>query len=266
MSGPPLEELLALAVGLAGEAGDLLVAGMSRARRDVATKTSGTDMVTDMDRAAEALIVAGIARARPYDAVLGEEGGERAGTTGVRWVIDPLDGTTNDLYGQPCYGVSIAAELDGATVVGVVADPARSETYAAALGGGATRNGASIGVSGETDVSRALVGTGFSYLPETRARQAAMLARVVPAVRDIRRNGAASLDLCWVACGRLDAYYEMDLKPWDVAAGLLIAAEAGAATSGMDGSAPSAASVLAATPAVSGPLLRLLAGAGPVQP
>ncbi|MGH9190283.1 MAG: inositol monophosphatase family protein [Acidimicrobiales bacterium] len=254
-------DLLALAVRLAGQAGDLLLAGVGERRRDVATKTSGTDMVTDMDRAAEALIVQGIRAARPHDAILGEEGADRAGTSGVRWVIDPLDGTTNYLYGHPSYAVSVAAEVDGDGLVGVVVDPSHGEVFAATAGGGATCNGRPITTSGACDLSLSLVGTGFSYLADVRARQALVLTHILPAVRDIRRNGAASLDLCWVACGRLDAYYEVSLQPWDVAAGLLIAREAGAFTAGVNGGPPSAASVLAASPALEGPLTALMAEA-----
>ena len=255
-----IPELLSLAVRLAERAGALLLEGQAAsAQGDVATKTSTTDMVTEMDRAAEELIVSGILDERPNDAIVGEEGGGHTGTSGVRWVIDPLDGTTNYLYGHPSFAVSIAAELDGRTVVGVVGDPSRDEVFTATAGGGAACNGRPVSVSGASDLSRALVATGFSYLPERRAAQAEVVAALLPRVRDIRRNGAAALDLCWVACGRLDGYYEAGLQPWDVAAGLLLAAEAGAVTSGIDGGAPSAESVVAVTPALAHDLLELLA-------
>ena len=257
-----LARLLDLAVGLASDAASLLRDGAEGRRSDVTTKTSATDMVTDMDRASEALIVEGLAKARPDDAVLGEEGASRPGASGVRWVIDPLDGTTNYMYGHVGYAVSIAAEVGGRAVVGVVADASRGELFTAAAGGGAHRDGERVTVSGLSDLSSALVATGFSYLPERRARQALLLRTVLPAVRDVRRVGAASLDLCSLACGRVDAYYEAGLQPWDLAAGALIAAEAGAAVEGLDGPVPESGSVVAATPALIGPLRDLLRTAG----
>jgi myo-inositol-1(or 4)-monophosphatase len=220
--------LLGLAVDLARQAGTLLIEGLQRSRTEVHTKSSRTDMVTEMDLASQASIVDGLQRARPHDAVLGEEGAARDGTSGVRWVIDPLDGTTNYLYGFPSFAVSIAAELEGRAVVGVVHDPLHTETFTAIAGRGARRNGQRLAVGGATELATALVGTGFAYQAETRARQAAVLTRVLPSVRDIRRAGAAALDLCWVACRRLDAFYERGLAPWDRAAGGLVAAEAGA--------------------------------------
>jgi len=251
-------ELLALALDAAGRAADLLADGSASRRRDVATKSSGTDMVTDMDRAAEALIVRTLLGVRPADAVLGEEGGERAGTSGVRWIVDPLDGTTNYLYGHPGYAVSIAAEVDGVVEVGVVADVSRNETFSASRGGRSHLEDVALAGSTCTDLAQALVATGFSYRPEQRTVQAARLRHVLPVVRDIRRNGAAAIDLCWVACGRVDAYYETDVQPWDVAAGLLIAEEAGMATTGIDGGPATGASVLAAAPALVEPLQALL--------
>lgn len=253
-----LSELLELAAGLARRAGGLLVDGLARRRHDVGTKTSDTDMVTEMDHASERLIVQRLLAARPDDAVLGEEGSRRDGSSGVRWVIDPLDGTTNYLYGLPAFTVSIAAEIDGMAVVGVVADPSYGDVFTATRGGGAHCNGDPITVSAATDLSTSLVATGFSYLPDERARQAEVLERVLPAVRDIRRFGSASLDLCGVACGRLDAYYEAVLQPWDVAAGIVIAAEAGATVEGLEGGPPSQGSVLATTPALAEPMRRLL--------
>lgn len=257
---PDLSELLELATALATDAGALLLDGLARRPNDVATKTSSTDMVTEMDRAAERLIVEGLAGARPDDAILGEEGSRRDGSSGVRWLIDPLDGTTNYLYGVPAFTVSIAAEVDGQGVLGVVVDPSHGDTFTAVRGGGAYCNGAAIAVSGASDLATSLVATGFSYLPEERARQAQALQRVLPAVRDIRRLGAASLDLCLVACGRVDAYYESVLQPWDVAAGIVIATEARATVEGLDGGPPTTGSVLAATPALAGPLRRLVSG------
>lgn len=257
--------LVELAEAVAREAGALLLDGQRRERDIVETKTSATDMVSEMDHAAEALIVERLLAARPDDAILAEEGGGRPGSSGVRWVIDPLDGTTNYLYGHPRWSVSIAAEVGGRTVAGAVADPSIDEVYTATLGGGAFCNGRPIRHSGHDDLATALLATGFGYKRSERAVQAAVLTGVLPVVRDVRRHGVASLDLCWVACGRLDAYYEAVLQPWDVAAGALIAAEAGAVCSGMDGGPPAGPSILAAAPAIAAPLLRLLrdAAAGP---
>ena len=259
---PDNAQLLDLAERVAARAGALLLGGAGELRIDVGTKSSATDMVSEMDRASETLIVDGILSERPDDGILGEEGSSRPGTSGVRWVIDPLDGTTNYLYRHPIWAVSVAAEVDGRVEVGVVAAPGVGEVFTASRGKGAWRNGSPIAVSGAATLATALVGTGFGYAAERRARQAAALPRLLPAVRDIRRYGVASLDLCWVACGRLDAYYEYGGQPWDVAAGLLIATEAGAAASSIDGGPPLPHSVVVATPAVAGPLLDLLASAG----
>ena len=259
---PDSAALLDLARRVAHQAGELLLDGLGGARIDVSTKSSGTDMVSEMDRGSEALIVAGILAERPDDAILGEESGTRDGTSGVRWVIDPLDGTTNYLYRHPVWAVSVGVEVDGRVEAGVVAAPGLGEVFTARRGVGAWLNGAPVGVSACQDLPDALVGTGFGYLASRRALQAAVLPRLLPQVRDIRRYGVASLDLCWVACGRLDAYFEYGGQPWDVAAGLLIATEAGAAAFGLDGGPPVHDSVMVATPAVSGPLLALLVDAG----
>src|SRR3954447_2167053 len=178
-------------------------------------------MVTEVDRASEQLIVAGLRAARPDDAMLGEEGASSAGTTGVRWVVDPLDGTTNYLYALPGFAVSIAAEIDGVRSVGVVHDPLHGDVFTAVLGRGAHRNGRTLHVRDDAELQTALVATGFAYDPERRRRQAGVLAEVLPSVRDIRRGGAAAVDLCSVACGRVDAFYEKGLGPWDLAAGPL---------------------------------------------
>jgi myo-inositol-1(or 4)-monophosphatase len=263
LSQPPeTTELLHLARRVAEEAGQMLLAGADDLRVDVTTKTSGTDMVSEMDRASETLIVKGILAARPDDAILGEETGARDGTSGVRWVIDPLDGTTNYLYRHPNWAVSVAAEVDGEVMAGVVASPGLRETFSAARGQGAWLNGDLIAASEEVDLASALVGTGFGYLASRRALQAAVLPHVLPAVRDIRRYGVASLDLCWVACGRLDGYFEAGGQPWDVAAGLLIAAEAGAVASGLDGGPVAPESVMVAAPGVAAALFDLLVRSG----
>jgi fructose-1,6-bisphosphatase/inositol monophosphatase family enzyme len=222
------DELCTLAATLAEEAGALLLEGQDRVRTSVETKSSGTDMVTEMDRASERLIVEGLLAARPDDGILGEEGSSRDGTSGVRWVIDPLDGTTNYLYGFPSFGVSIGAEVEGRSVAGAVRDPVHGETFTAVLGGGSWCNGRRLTLTGPPTLATALVGTGFAYDAARRAEQADVLRRVVPEVRDIRRAGAAALDVCWVAAGRLDAFFERGLAPWDWSAASLIATEAGA--------------------------------------
>lgn len=260
--GAEASALLDLAEQVARSAGDLLLAGAAGVRVDVTTKTSGTDMVSEMDRASEALIVEGILAARPDDAILGEEGAAREGTSGVRWIIDPLDGTTNYLYRHPTWSVSVGVEVDGRVEVGVVAAPGLGETFTALRGRGAWLNGVPIAVTGERDLARALVGTGFGYLSARRARQAAVLPHLLPLVRDIRRNGVASLDLCWVACGRLDAYFEAGGQPWDVAAGLLVATEAGAVARGLAGGPPVHDSVVAAAPGIADALMDLLTRSG----
>ncbi|MDQ3979681.1 MAG: inositol monophosphatase [Actinomycetota bacterium] len=259
---PDLNGLADLAEDVARAASELLRSGMSRRGGTVTTKTSATDMVTEMDTEAEELIVSRLAEARPDDSILAEEGGGRTGTSPVRWVIDPLDGTTNYLYGDPRYGVSIAAEIDEETVAAVVADPSLHEVFRAVKGGGAFLNGEPITHSDHDDLATALIATGFSYLPDERARQAKVLTHVLPKVRDIRRHGSAALDLCWAACGRVDGYYEVTLQPWDIAAGILVASEAGCLVCGVDGGPPSSASVLAAAPQLGPALLRLLADAG----
>jgi fructose-1,6-bisphosphatase/inositol monophosphatase family enzyme len=259
-----LDELLAVATDLAAAAADLLLDGLTRHRMEVSTKSSPTDMVTEMDRASEALIVAGIRVARPDDGIVGEEGADLEGTSGIRWLVDPIDGTTNYLYGFPGFAVSIGAEHNGHVVAGVVHDPMHGDVFRATKGRGATRNAEAISVSGKDDLTTALVGTGFSYERERRLRQARVLAQVLPRVRDIRRMGAAAVDLCSVACGRLDAFYERGLGPWDLAAGALIAREAGAAVGDLAGGPPSGDFVLAASPGLFEPLRALLdtAGAG----
>ncbi|MEY2449373.1 MAG: monophosphatase [Acidimicrobiaceae bacterium] len=259
-----LDELLAVATDLAERAAALMVDGLTHRRVEVSTKSSPTDMVTEVDRASEALIVTGLRAARPDDGIVGEEGADHAGTSGVRWLVDPIDGTTNYLYGFPGFAVSIAAEQHGEMVVGVVHDPMHHDVFQAARGRGATRNGEPVHASTKHDLATALVGTGFSYERDRRRRQANVLAEVLPQVRDIRRMGAAAVDLCSVACGRLDAFYERGLGPWDLAAGALIAQEAGATVGDLAGGPPSGDFVLATSSGLFEPLRALLdtAGAG----
>ena len=254
-------ELLELAVDLARRASQLLLDDAPERAADVGTKSSRTDMVTAVDRASEALIVGSLEKERPDDGVLGEEGSQREGTSGVRWIIDPLDGTTNYLYGFPVYSVSIAVEVDGEVEAGVVAHPSLGELFTARRGAGARCNGQPIAVSVKDELATSLIGTGFAYDPDRRREQARWLERVLPSVRDVRRAGAASIDLCWVACGRLDGFYEAGLSPWDVAAGDLIAREAGAETSDFAGGPLRAGSVVAASPAIAPALRQLLADA-----
>lgn len=227
---PMPSELLDLARAVALEAGALLRERQPGVRAFIGSKSTPTDMVTEVDTASERLIVERILGARPGDGVLAEEGSSRDGTSGVRWVIDPVDGTTNFIYGFPAYAVSIAAEFEGETLAGVVYNAATGELFEAARGGGARLNGTAIRVSAEDDLSKALIATGFGYNAGGRVRQANVLARLIGEVRDVRRAGSAALDLCSVACGRIDAYYEQGLNPWDYAAGALIVAEAGGRT------------------------------------
>ena len=250
---------LALAVGTA--AADHAV---SERRLGLAcsTKSSRTDLVTNVDRSTEALIVSLLLDARPGDGILGEEGGERSATSGVRWIIDPIDGTTNFVYDLAGWAVSIGAELGGEVVAGAVICPSLASTFAAARDLGATCNGVPLHVGVESPpLAQALIGTGFSYLADTRRRQAERLVTVLPEVRDIRRAGAAAMDLCSVASGRLDAYFEEGLGPWDLAAGGLIAVEAGAHASSLDGGAIRPESVLVCHPGLAAAMIELIARA-----
>ena len=251
--------LLALAADLAQRAGALALS-MHSGLGAADTKSSPTDVVTAADRAAETLLVEGIRAARPGDGILGEEGASDDGTTGVRWVVDPVDGTVNYLYGLPQWAVSIGVEVDGQAVAGAVFDPAKDELFTAVRGGGAQLNGTPLRCTTATDLGQALVATGFGYDSRRRAAQAALLPTLLPAVRDIRRVGAGALDLCAVAAGRVDGYYEQGLSPWDMSAGLLIATEAGARVGGLRGREPSYDMVLAAAPGVFDALHDLLAG------
>jgi myo-inositol-1(or 4)-monophosphatase len=248
-----LEALASLAREVAAEAGRLLM-NQRPQELTVGTKSTPTDVVTEMDTRAERLLVDRIGAARPDDGFLGEEGSSRPGTSGVRWVLDPLDGTVNYLYELPIWAVSVAAEVDGQVLVGVVEVPVLAETFVAVRGGGATRNGVPVHASGCTRLEQALVATGFGYDAARRAHQAEVVAHLLPRVRDIRRLGAASVDLCAVACGRVDGYFERGLAPWDLAAGSLVATEAGAVVGGLHGAAASGELVLAAPPGLFGAL------------
>ncbi|WP_238431311.1 inositol monophosphatase family protein [Streptomyces cavernae] len=247
-------ELLQIALDAAVRAGAFLRDGRPDDLGVAATKTSAVDVVTEMDIASEKLITGLLADLRPDDGVIGEEGASVRGNSGVEWVIDPLDGTVNYLYGLPSWAVSIAARLDGETVVGVVHAPLRGETYRAVLEEGAFVNDRPARVRPAPDLSLALISTGFGYLPERRARQAEVLRRLLPEVRDIRRGGSAAIDLCDVAVGRLDAHFERGLNPWDFAAGDLIAREAGALSGGRPGEHLSPELTVVASPGLFEPL------------
>lgn len=214
-------------MSIAREAGALLVDRASRAPSGIASKSTRTDLVSDADRAADALVVQRIRAGHPDDAIVSEEGGRIEGLSGRTWYVDPLDGTINYLYGMPHWCVSIAcADLSGG-LAGVVYDPVRDELFSAARGSGAMLHSRRLAVTTVTDPGLALVATGFSYDARERAAQAAVMSRVAGAVRDIRRGGSAALDLAWVAAGRLDAYFEVSRSPWDSAAGELLVREAG---------------------------------------
>lgn len=222
-----IDALARLAVELATEAGDIIRKGREKGFGSIHAKSTPTDIVTEIDKQSESHIVSALRERRPDDAILGEEGAAFDGTTGVRWVIDPLDGTVNFTYGIPNYAVSIGVEVDGIPTIGVVYNPATDELYRAARGTGAFCNDDAIEVRDEVALSHALVATGFGYASERRAMQARTLQDVLPLVRDIRRGGSAALDICSVAAGRIDAYYEFGVWPWDVAAGEVILIEAG---------------------------------------
>jgi len=256
-----LRELLALATDLARDAGQVHVEGLRSTLR-IETKSSLTDPVSQVDREAERLIVERLREARPDDAVLGEEGALGEGTSGVRWVIDPLDGTTNYIYGYPAYAVSIAVEIDGQPQIGVVFDSSAGRMYRAIGGFGAVCDDQPIRVHEQPDLATALVATGFSYEAAQRERQGAVIAQVLGRVRDIRRGGTAALDLCHVAAGHVDAYWELDLSPWDYAAGSVIARAAGAAVAFPRAAHGHGPAVVAAPRALLPAFLRLLRETG----
>ncbi len=260
-TGDLYRALLAVAVRAADEA-----VGLIHDRRPTSfaidAKSTATDLVTEMDTASEALIRSIIAEERPDDVVIGAEGGaaqvpaEAAGA--VTWYVDPIDGTTNYVYDHPGYNVSIAATIDDVTVAAVVADPTHARTYTATRGGGAWCDGRRLEMGPAPVLPQALVATGFAYDATRRGRQGELVGRLLPRIRDIRRMGAAALDLCSVAAGRVDAYYEVGLARWDLAAGALVAEEAGARLGSLDGGPVRPASVLVAHPALFDELRALL--------
>ena len=294
MSTPDAAKLCDIAVSVARETGEMLASRAGRVEV-AATKSSPTDVVTEMDRRAEALIRSRILAARPDDAILGEEEGQTGDTAGApaRWVVDPLDGTVNYLYGLPDWAVSIAVEVAGGAqgeeaggadggevggaeggevgrkiVAGAVFVPVRGEMYSAFAGGGAwleTADGerARLRCGPGVPLRQALVGTGFGYLPARRQVQGEVVAALLPRLRDIRRIGVASADLCAVATGRLDGFYERGLNYWDWAAGALVATEAGATVGGLRGAPLSSSMAVAAGPALFGPLTEALTALDP---
>ncbi len=220
------QELLAVARDAANAAANELRRRFGRSVEGVHSKSTPTDLASEADLEAEGVIRALLAERRPGDAILGEEEGE-TGEGELRWVIDPLDGTINFLFGIPAFAVSVACEDASGGLAGVVLDPIREECFEATRHGAVTLNGATISGSQRAELATAMVATGFGYDSHVRARQAEVVARVLPRARDIRRFGAAALDLAWCACGRWDAYYERGVKPWDIAAGTLICQRAG---------------------------------------
>jgi myo-inositol-1(or 4)-monophosphatase len=254
-------ELLALAEAAAREAGALLREAFGRAvggELRTEAKTSPTDFVSEADLAAEHCIRERLLAARPDDGLLGEESDEIAGASGVRWVVDPLDGTTNFLHGIPHWSVSIACEDAEGALAGVVYDPLRDELWGATRAGPATLGGARLDPRGEPELGAALVATGFGYRAELRAAQAATAARLVPEVSDVRVSGSAALDLAWTAAGRIDAYYERGVQRWDVAAGALVCTRAGLAVHRLEAVDGIPDGVLAAPPALAARLAERL--------
>lgn len=262
-----LAELLALhsSASLAWQAGQEAANFLHTRRPDhlaVESKSSLTDAVTEMDRRAESIISEFVLSARPFDAILGEEGGQRSGSSGVRWIVDPLDGTVNYLYRLPNWAVSIAVEVAGEVEVGVVIAPALREAYVAIRGQGAWvvsgNTAARIRCSDEGELGTSLIATGFSYDALKRQNQARLAQHLIGSIRDLRRLGAASMDLCWTAAGRLEGYYEHGLSPWDIAAGALIAREAGCIVRSVEKASDYEGTLMAAAPGIADALLAAL--------
>lgn len=251
------DELCQLAMAAASEAAAMVLARHGE-RHEAATKASDLDLVTAIDKASEELIVNRLLSARPHDGVVGEEGTGVTGTSGVEWLVDPIDGTTSFFYGLPGFSVSIAARVDGELVVGVVDAPAVHSTYVAQRGNGATLNARPVSCRPVESISKALIATGFSPDHERRQRQSDVMARLIPQIRDIRRMGSAALDLAAVAGGQIDAYFEAGLNVWDYAAGIVLAAEAGATTWVEEDPSTGRAFVFAAAPDIADDLAALI--------
>lgn len=243
-------ELLTICKDLAQTSGKSAFKGRLAGLKNVETKSTSTDMVTEFDRATEKYIVEAIRTRRPNDSIVGEEGASHSGSSGITWCIDPIDGTTNFLYALPSWGVSIGISDLSGPLVGVVYIPALDETFFATRGNGAFLNDKRITCNDISDISKALVCTGFSYSPEQRTIQSKRVAKFIHQIRDIRRFGAASIDICFVACGRLDAYFEENLHQWDIAAAELIAIESGAKSGNFSGGASSPKEILISCPKI----------------
>lgn len=263
------DALVELSVAAAREAGVVITERRPERLGVAATKSSPTDIVTEMDHAAEDVILSLLRRVRPQDGLLAEESGLRVGDSGLTWVIDPIDGTVNYLYDLPAYAVSVAVVAGDPRdpgrwrpLAGCVHNPVSGQTWTAGEGTGAFLDGRRLALAEPPGLDRALVGTGFGYRRERRERQAAVLASVLPRVRDIRRMGAASLDLCMVADGRLDAFYEQGLNPWDMAAAALVVLEAGGSVTGLGGLPPGERMVVAAAEPLCSSLAAALLQAG----
>ena len=251
------DHLLEVAHEAAGAAAAELMSRFGGHVGGVRTKSTATDPVSEADLAAEAEIRRVLGERRPGDAILGEEGGE-SGDGELRWIVDPLDGTVNFLFGIPQFAVSVACQAGEEMIVGVVLDPVREETFAATRSGPPTLNGSEISGSSREDLATALVSTGFAYDAGVRAKQAVVIGRLLPRVRDIRRAGSAALDLAWLACGRYDAYFERGVNLWDYAAGGLIASRAGLAVRELAPAEDGPAGLAAAAPALLDELLGLI--------
>jgi len=252
-------DLLVVAEDLARAAGDMALRGRKSGDVAATTKSSPTDMVTQYDKASEELITSGLTARRPHDGIIGEEGASVSGSSGITWHIDPIDGTSNFYFDIPMWAVSIGAVDDSGPLVGVVYAPALGEIYTAIRGEGAFLNGSPIHVRNNSELSDALVCTGFSYRVHERTQHAQRVAQMVTHIRDIRRFGAAAIDLCFVACGRYDAYFEEHLHSWDLVAGQVIATEAGAIVTNYAGESVTPAQVLAAQPGIQQQLIQLIA-------
>lgn len=256
-----VDELLGLAESVAIQAGEYALQQRRGAVSVADTKLNDVDIVTIVDRDTEAMIRELIRRERPNDGFFGEEGNSSTSESGITWVVDPIDGTVNYLYDRPHWAVSIAV-VEGSrdpqhwqTLVGVVNNPSTGELFSATMAGPATMNGRPISVNPDTTFGHALIGTGFAYNHDVRARQGQLVGELLGVARDVRRGGSASLDLVDVAIGRLDGYFEANTAPWDHAAGVLIAERAGARVSGWPGERPDRRLVVAAAPAIFDELL-----------
>lgn len=257
-----VKELMALALELAEAASEIHRAHLE-SNLLVDTKSSDSDFVSDVDREAEEMMVGRLWAARPSDGLLCEEGAVGEGSSGVRWIIDPLDGTTNFIRRYPSFGCSIAVEVDGRPLLGVVSDSLRKAAYAGVVGDGSTYAGRRISLrSPPESLAGAIVSTGFSYDPRQRHLQGTVMAQVIDRVADIRRSGSAALDLCRLAAGSVDGYFELDLAPWDYAAGSIIAEAAGAGVLHVPGAHGQGPAVVAAHPCLLPELVELLRAAG----